>query len=86
MADKEKNTAVKAVVSERKTTGNLGNSAAGKESASVYSISELVKASNSVFCTSPDIVRAALQLAGKVGYTKEDAQRIVNVFKNKEVI
>lgn len=52
---------------------------------SKYGIEELAAAAKEAFGTSAIVVRAALKLAGKTEYTLEEAEKIVNKFKNKEV-
>ena len=51
---------------------------------STYTIADLVKA-HKVFNTSHEIVAVALKLAGKERATVEEAKKIIEEFKNKEV-
>lgn len=53
--------------------------------AGIYTINEFAKAPQSVGANSPDIVRAALKLAGKDSYTQAEATEIVKRFSEKEV-
>ena len=48
---------------------------------------EFVKAADSVFGKhySPDIIRAAMKVAGKTEATKEEAKKIISEFAEKEV-
>lgn len=50
-----------------------------------YTVDEFANAPASVGAKSPDIVRAALATAGKKSATIEEAKKIVEKFKNKEV-
>lgn len=52
---------------------------------SVYTVDELAACSMTVFKASPDIVRAALRLAGVNKTTQKEAARIVEAFRKKEV-
>lgn len=58
-----------------------------KNIVSKYSIDELCSAKNKVFKykVSEDLVRTALSIVGKTMYTIEEADKIVNNFKKKEV-
>lgn len=51
---------------------------------STYAVAEFVKASKKLNA-SPDIVKAAFKCAGKTQATLEEAKKIVNTFKSKEV-
>ena len=53
--------------------------------AAVYTAAELVKASDTVFGKSQDIVAAALVKAGMKSATIEAAKKVVNDFASKEV-
>lgn len=50
-----------------------------------YSAAELTQAAGKVFGQSPDIVSAALRVAGVKSATITEAQKIVKEFANKEV-
>lgn len=52
---------------------------------SLYNVDELAACSRQVFKTSPDIVRAALRLAGVTKTTQKKASTIVEAFRKKEV-
>lgn len=52
--------------------------------ASVYAAEELIK-NYKVFNTSREIVAVALRLANKKEATIDEATKIINAFKNKEV-
>lgn len=54
-------------------------------SAPVYTAAELAKASESIFGYSPDIVTAALRVAGVTATTVAEAEKIIKEFANKEV-
>ena len=49
-----------------------------------YFISDFL-ANPSIFGTDDVVVKTALEMAGKTEYTKTEAMKIVNEFKNKEV-
>lgn len=51
----------------------------------VYSVEEFAASPNVLGVKSPDIIRAAMKLAGKEHATVDEAKRIVTTFKNKEV-
>lgn len=65
-----------------KTTENKSQNAVSE---SVYTAAELIAAAKTVFHTSPDIVTAALRVAGAQKATLAEATRIVEDFKKKEV-
>lgn len=50
-----------------------------------YTVSEFAQSPASLGVKSPDIIRAAFANAGKTEATVEDAKKIVENFKNKEV-
>lgn len=52
---------------------------------SLYTTEELAACAKQVFHASPDIVRAALRLAGVTKTTQKEAARIVEAFRKKEV-
>ena len=52
---------------------------------SLYTVQELAACSAQVFGTSPDIVTAALKVAGVKKTTQREASRIVEAFRKKEV-
>lgn len=52
---------------------------------SKYNIDELAAAAKTAFNTSAIMVKAALKTAGKTEYTMDEAKKIVDEFKNKEV-
>lgn len=56
-----------------------------KPAAPKYTAAELAKASKKVFGVSPDIVTAALHLAGVNTATVAEAEEIVKKYANKEV-
>lgn len=74
--------------SDRKKTGNGGNTAAvGAGTEVTYTVAEYAKAASTVFdrpC-SPDIVTAAFRMAGKQEATKKEAAIILSKFLKKEV-
>lgn len=51
----------------------------------VYTVAEFAQAPESLGVKSPDIIRASFATAGITEATVEDAKKIVNKFKNKEV-
>lgn len=55
-----------------------------KEFESTYTIAELMDASE-YFKTTRIVVKAALSRAGKEAYTLNEAKRIIETMKNKEV-
>ncbi len=59
--------------------------AAAAAAAAEYSAAELAKAAPQIFGVSPDIVTAALAVAGIKSATIEAAEKIVKEFANKEV-
>lgn len=56
-----------------------------KTSSPTYTVAEFTAAPKTLGVNSPDIVKAALSKAGKTSYTVEEAKKLVNEFKNKEV-
>lgn len=54
-------------------------------SASVYTVSQLAEVSGKLFGTDKIIVKAALKTSGKDAFTEEEAVKIVNAFRKKEV-
>lgn len=52
---------------------------------SLYTVEELAAEAKTVFGTNPDIVKAALRLAGVQKTTKREAVRIVEAFRKMEV-
>ena len=73
---------------EAKENGAVGgNEAKSKKEESTYTVEEFVKAADSVFGThySPDIIRAAMKVAGKDTATKAEAKKIISEFAEKEV-
>jgi hypothetical protein len=50
-----------------------------------YTAAELAKAAKKVFKTSPDIVTAALRMAGVTSATVAEAEDIIKKYANKEV-
>lgn len=50
-----------------------------------YTAAELAQAAKKVFHTSPDIVTAALRMAGVKSATVAEAEGIIKKFANKEV-
>ena len=59
---------------------------ANKPVESEYSAAELANAARTRFGTPPEIVAAALKMAGKSKATLTEAQRIVNEFKERKVM
>lgn len=59
--------------------------AATPEVESTYSVDELTACAQQVFQASPDIVKAALRLAGVTKTTQKEAAKIVAAFRKKEV-
>lgn len=53
-------------------------------SESKYSIDDFAAAFKTLDAT-PDIIRAALRMAGKTSFTKEEAQTIIKKYQSKEV-
>lgn len=49
-----------------------------------YSIDDFAAAFKTMEAT-PDVIRAALHMAGKTAFTKEEAQAIIAKYKSKEV-
>lgn len=73
---------------EAKENGAVGgNEAKSKKEESTYTVEEFVKAADSVFGKhySPDIIRAAMKVAGKDTATKAEAKKIISEFAEKEV-
>lgn len=64
-----------------------GNEAKKAEDTSTYTVDEFVRAADTVFGKkySPDIIRAAMKMAGKETATRSEARRIVTQFAEKEV-
>lgn len=58
---------------------------AAKAAAPKYAAAELARAAKKVFGVSPDIVTAALHLAGVKDATVEEAAKIIKEYANKEV-
>lgn len=50
----------------------------------VYSVDEFAEASRA-FDTSPDVIRAAFLVAGQTEATEEEAKKLINRFRKKEV-
>lgn len=50
-----------------------------------YSIDELCDAAKKVFGVDPILARTALTMDGKESYSREEAEKIINIFKRKEV-
>lgn len=63
-----------------------GNAVKKAENESVYTVNEFVKASKTAFDKpySPDIVRAAMKMAGKTEATRSEAAEIIKRFLGKE--
>lgn len=62
-----------------------GAYSASAQTASVYSVDDLVRAARQVFGTAPECVRVALRKDGKESYTADDAKTIVGKFLKREV-
>lgn len=67
-------------MAETKTTA-----AAPVEAAATYTAAELIAAAPEKFGVSPDVVTAALRMAGKKTATVEEARTIITEFANREV-
>jgi len=67
------------------SAGNSGAKEANKPIESEYSAAELANAARARFGVQPEVVSAALRLAGKDKATLAEAQRIVKTFKEREV-
>lgn len=52
---------------------------------SLYTAEELAAAAGTVFHTTPDLVTAALRVAGVTKTTQKEAARIVEAFRKREV-
>ncbi len=50
-----------------------------------YTVEELAAAADTVFHTSPDVVRAALRLKGVQKATQKEAAQLVRAFRKMEV-
>lgn len=50
-----------------------------------YSVDDLCTAARQVFDVDEILARTALQLDGKESYSQEEARRIINIFRCKEV-
>lgn len=66
-------------------TKTAEKTAAPETAESLYTADELVACAKQVFHASPDIVRAALRLAGVTKTTQKEAAKIVEAFRKKEV-
>lgn len=53
--------------------------------ATVYTVSQLAEVSSKLFGTNKIIVKAALKTSGKETFTENEAVKIVNTFRKKEV-
>ena len=53
--------------------------------ASVYTVGQLAEVSEKLFGTDKIIVKAALKISGKETFTENEAVKIVNAFRKKEV-
>lgn len=84
MEKAKKETTETAPVSEPAEAAKAAKTVAAP-AAPVYSKDELVAASGKVFGVSPDIVTAALRMAGIQQATVEEATKIVKEFAHKEV-
>lgn len=67
------------------TSKTSSTEAASAKVESVYTAHELAAAAKEVFHASPDIVTAALRIAGVKKATVQEATRIVEDFRKKEV-
>lgn len=56
-----------------------------KTTAPTYTVDEFATAPKSLGVTSPDLIRAAFKVAGKVEATVEEAKKIVSDFKKRGV-
>lgn len=56
-----------------------------KATSPTYTVDEFAAAPKSLEVNSPDLIRAAFKVAGKVEATVEEAKRIVSSFKKKGV-
>lgn len=55
-----------------------------KRNKAAYTMEELVSAAD-IFAASPDLIRAALTVSGKNEATEEEARKIVEQFRKREV-
>lgn len=56
-----------------------------KANAVTYTVEEFASAPETVGVASPDIIKAALRVAGKTEATVEEAKKLVKDFKEREV-
>lgn len=87
-AVQEKSSAEVKSSTEAKENGAVGgNEAKSRKDTSTYTVEEFVRAADSVFGKhySPDIIRAAMKVAGKETATKAEAKKIISEFAEKEV-
>lgn len=82
----ENNEAVNSGTVTEKNEATGGNAVKKAENESVYTVNEFAKASKTAFDKpySPDIVRAAMKMAGKTEATKSEAAEIIKRFLGKE--
>lgn len=55
-----------------------------KRNKTAYTMEELVSAAD-IFAASPDLIRAALMVSGKNEATEEEARKIIEQFRKREV-
>ena len=55
-----------------------------KKKKTMYTVDQLAEAAG-VFGSNPVLVKAALVTAGQETYTEEDARKVIEMFKQKEV-
>lgn len=67
------------------TKTKSSDKAAPAEAESQYTVQELAAAAKQVFHTNPDIVTAALRMAGITKTTQKEAAKIVEAFRKREV-
>jgi hypothetical protein len=79
------NIAAPTITEKPQSVVNSGAQAANKPIESEYSAAELANAARARFGVQPEVVSAALKLAGKDKATLTEAQRIVKTFKERKV-
>lgn len=70
---------------KNKDTAETAAAQTAADAGAVYSARELTEAAGTVFNTSPDIVSAALRVAGVKQATVADAEKIIKEFAGKEI-
>ena len=67
------------------TKAKNSDKAATAEAESLYTVGELAAAAEQVFHTNPDMVTAALRVAGVTKTTQREAAKLVEAFRKREV-